>query len=159
MSLYNAIKEGMVLNIGSHTFDTESIKKFARKFDPQPFHLDEVAAKDSVLGGLCASGWHSLAIWMRFNVENGRKLLATESGYDGPAAHFGMSPGATNIKWLRPVFAGDTISYRTTVTGKKRLRSRPGWGYIAKHNEGFNQHGDKVLEFDGGVFLRIDEDV
>ena len=155
MSLYDHIKEGLLLNLGSHTFDAESIKRFAGKFDPQPFHLDEVAAKNSLLGGLCASGWHSLSIWMRLNIQTGRKLLETNSGYEGPKPEFGMSPGIKNVKWFRPVYAGDTITYQTTVTGKRKLRSKPEWGYISKHTEGFNQNGDKVLQFDGGVMLKL----
>ena len=119
MSLYDYIKVGMVLDVGSHTFEAESIKRFAAKFDPQPFHLDEEAAKNSLFGGLCASGWHSLSVWMRMNIEVGRKLLETESGYDGPAPEFGMSPGVKNIKWLRPIFAGDTITYKTTVSANE----------------------------------------
>ncbi len=155
MSLYNHLTCGLLIEIGSYTFEAENIKRFAAKFDPQPFHLDEEAAKNSVFGGLCASGWHTAAIWMRLNVERGRKLLEAESGYCGPPPQFGMSPGAKNINWLKPVYAGDTISYRTTVTHKRLLRSKPGWGYIQKHNEGFNQHADKVFEFDGGVFLKV----
>lgn len=154
MSLYDHIKVGMVLELGSHTFEAESIKRFATKFDPQPFHLDEVAAKNALFGGLCASGWHSLSVWMRLNIEVGRKLLETNSNYSGPAPEFGMSPGIKNAKWFRPVYAGDTITYQTIVTGKRKLRSKPNWSYIAKHNEGFNQNGDKVLEFDGGVMLK-----
>ncbi len=154
MSLYDQIEIGLVLDIGSYTFDAAGIKRFAAKFDPQPFHLDEVAAKNSIFGGLCASGWHSISVWMRLNIKNGRQLLEEKSGYSGPSPEFGMSPGAKNIKWLRPIFAGDTVSYRTTVSNKRLLRSRPGWGYLQKHNEGFNQHGVKVLEFDGGLFLR-----
>ena len=155
MSLFDHIRVGMVHEVGSHTFEAESIKRFAAKFDPQSFHLDEEAAKNSLFGGLCASGWHSLSVWMRMNIEVGRKLLETESGFDGPAPEFGMSPGVKNIKWMRPIFAGDTITYRTTVISKRKLRSKPEWSYIGKHTEGFNQHGDKVLEFDGGVMLKV----
>ena len=156
MSLYDHIKPGLVLELGSHVFEADSINRFAGKFDPQPFHLDENAASNSLFGGLCASGWHSLSVWMRLNVDTGRKLLETNSGYTGPVPEFGFSPGVKNIKWARPIYAGDTITYRTTVTGKWMLTSKPGWGYIAKHSEAFNQHGDRVLEFDGGVFLRVD---
>ncbi len=156
MSLYDQIKPPLVLELGSHVFEAEAIKRFAGKFDPQPFHLDEEAAKNSLFGGLCASGWHSLSVWMNLNITRGRKLLESETGYSGPAPVFGMSPGVKNIKWSKPIYAGDTVIYRTTVTGKRLLASRPGWGHLAKHTDAFNQHGDKVLEFDGGVFLRVD---
>jgi len=156
MSLYSQITPPLVLELGSHLFETDAIKRFAGKFDPQPFHLDEEAAQNSLFGGLCASGWHSLSVWMKLNITVGRKLLESNSGYHGPKPHFGMSPGIKNVKWRRPVYAGDTVTYRTTVTGKRLLASRPGWAYIAKHTDAFNQHGDKVLEFDGGVFLKVD---
>jgi acyl dehydratase len=67
-------------------------------------------------------------------------------------ARLGSSPGFTNLKWLKPVYAGDTISYRSTITGKRVSASRPGWGIAAHHNEGFNQHGEPVMSFDGAVF-------
>lgn len=156
MSFFDKIEVGLVLDIGSYTFDAEGIKKFAAKFDPQPFHLDEEAAKDSIFGALCASGWHTISVWMRMNITNGRKLLEEKTDFSGPMPEFGMSPGAKNIKWLRPVFVGDTINYTTTVAGKRLLASKPGWGYLQKHNEGYNQHGDKVMEFDGGLFMRVD---
>ncbi len=154
MSLFDHIEEGLVLELGSHTFTAEEIVAFAEKYDPQPFHLDSEAAKSSVFGGLCASGWHSLAVWMKLNIKNGCKLLEVNSGYDGPPPEFGLSPGTKNIKWFKPVFAGDTITYRTTVSGKRLLQTKPGWGHILKYNEGFNQLGDKVLEFEGGEFIR-----
>ncbi len=156
MSLFHHVEGSLVLEIGSHTFEAEEIIRFASKFDPQPFHLDETAAKNSLFGDLCASGWHTLSVWMRLNVVNGRKLLASKSGYSGPSPQIGASPGVKNIKWFKPVFAGDTITYRTTIYGKRLLRSKPGWGCFKKHIEGFNQNGDIVLEFDGVMFLKTE---
>ena len=131
MSLYQHIKPGLVLQTGNYTFDAEKIKRFAAKFDPQPFHLDEEAAKKSVFGELCASGWHTISVWMRLNVDHGRRMLETESGYHGPPPEFGMSPGAKKHSVAQAGLCGryDQLSnhgHRQTVIAlKTRLGLRP----------------------------------
>ncbi|TIN46148.1 MAG: dehydratase, partial [Mesorhizobium sp.] len=69
MTLDEFFRIGTTVTLGPHTFEPEAIKAFARKYDPQIFHIDEEAAKKSVLGGLCASGWHTAATWMKLNLE------------------------------------------------------------------------------------------
>ena len=89
---------GSTRELGSVSPTREQILDFAGQFDPQPFHLDEAAAKASVFGGLCASGWHTCAMAMRLMVDN----------FLNEAASLG-SPGLESVKWLRPVFPGDTL--------------------------------------------------
>ena len=135
---------GSTLEMGSHTFTEEEIIAFARQFDPQPFHIDPVAAKDSFFGGLIASGWHTCAIAMRLMVD----------GYVGRSASLG-SPGLDNIRWLSPVRAGDTISYRRKVTAARASQSKPGIGLVHSRWEAHNQHGETVMTMEGwGMFRR-----
>ena len=107
MTLDDYLQTGTAVPIGSFTFTADAIKAFARKYDPQRFHMDEVEAEHSVFGALCASGWHTAAGWMKCNVAN---PLGPWAG-PGPAPEMGPSPGFTNLKWLKPVYAGETISY------------------------------------------------
>jgi acyl dehydratase len=143
---------GATDGLGAFTFSAEEIMRYAKAYDPQPFHTDPEAAKRSLFGALCASGWHTAAVWMKLMAAHRDKIRkATLAGGERPA-RLGPSPGFTNLKWLKPVYAGDTIRYRTTLTAKRLSASRPGWGIAAHHNEGINQHGEIVISFDGAVF-------
>ena len=155
-SFFDAVEPGISYGIGSYTFLPESIKKFAAKYDPQRFHLDEDAAKQSIFGGLCASGWHTLSVWMRLYVDNGRNGIIAATGFEGDLPEYGPSPGVGNIKWLKPVMAGDTISYRSTVTSKRISKSRPGWGLLMQKSEGENERGEMVVSVEGAGMLRTD---
>ncbi|MGU3398330.1 MaoC family dehydratase [Brucellaceae bacterium D45D] len=146
---------GQEMTIGSYTFSAEEIIRFASKFDPQPFHLDAQAAKNSVFGGLCASGWHTAAIFMKLNVASIVEATkeAIKCGETPPT--FGPSPGFENLKWLKPVFAGDTITYKRTVHAVRPLSSRPGWSMLSMSTSAFNQHGEKVLSFDNSAMVKL----
>jgi acyl dehydratase len=138
--------------LGSFTFSADDIVRYARTYDPQPFHLDAEAAKNSLFGGLCASGWHTGAVWMKLMVAY-RERLAVEALRRGERpACLGPSPGFKNLKWLKPVYAGDTITYRSTLTGTRASVTRPGWGLAFHHHKGFNQLGEEVFSYDGTVF-------
>ncbi len=138
------MRVGEVRELGSITPTREDIIAFATQFDPQPFHLDEEAAKASVFGGLCASGWHTCAMAMRLMVTN---FLCHTSSMG--------SPGLEGIKWTKPVFPGDTLSLRATVLENKPMGKRPDIGMTRNLWEMFNQHGDKVLHMEGwGMFRR-----
>ncbi len=113
---YDRVEPGMVVDIGNHTFEREEIIAFAEQFDPQRFHLDEEAAKDSLFGALCASGWHVVSIWMRLNVAHRKFELARLTGVSENAIVFGPSPGIRNLRWRHPVFPGDTIRFTNTIT-------------------------------------------
>lgn len=154
-SFYEAIEPGFQRNIGAHTFGRDEIIAFARKFDPQPFHLDEEAAKNSLFGALCASGWHITAIWMRLNIEHGREAFRELLDYEGEVI-FGPSPGVKNLRWHHPVFPGDTIHYSSTTTGKRLSPNRPGWGMLMSHETAINQDGRLICSFDGAVTLKVD---
>lgn len=138
--------------LGSHTFTAEEIVRFARQFDPQPFHIDPEAAKDSLFGALCASGWHTASVWMKLMLAFREHVRADARAHGARAARLGPSPGFTNLKWLKPVYVGDTITYRSTLTGKRVSASRPGWGLVFHHNVGVNQKGEEVFSFEGAVF-------
>ncbi|MFD0916394.1 MaoC family dehydratase [Pseudahrensia aquimaris] len=155
-SFFDLLQPGMVQELGDHTFTREAIIAFAEKYDPQRFHLSDEGATKSHFGALCASGWHTAAAWMRLNVERGRGELIRLTGYVGPEPVMGPSPGLRNLKWTHPVYAGDTITYRTTITGKRKNPRREGWGLLTSNTQGFNQDGTLVITMDGAVTLRTD---
>lgn len=141
-----------VHDLGSHRFDAEEIIRFARAFDPQPFHIDPEAAARSHFGRLCASGWHTAAMWMRLMVDHRqRSSRAMLARGESPAA-LGVSPGFTDLRWLKPVYAGDTITFASRLLEKRPSATRPGWGLVSHRNTGDNQHGERVFEFTGKVF-------
>ena len=144
---------GEVIELGSWTFEADAIVAFARDFDPQRFHLDEEAGKASLFGGLAASGWHVACAWMRLWVDHQNRVMAEAraAGVDLPVA--GPSPGFDDMRWLRPVLAGQTIRYRTTFVASRAFRSRPGWGVVDSLNEGFDAAGNRVFHFTGHVFM------
>ncbi len=146
---------GVTTNLGSHIFEPEAIKAFARKYDPQPFHVDEEAAKHSVFGRLCASGWHTAATWMKYNLATGMEREGRN--WSGPASRpeFGPSPGFKNLKWLKPVYAGETISFTRTGVAHRPIASRTGWRVLTLRGEAFDSTGDKVLEFESAVLVKV----
>jgi acyl dehydratase len=135
---------GQVRDLGTVTPTREEIIAFASQFDPQPFHLDDEAAKASVFGGLCASGWHTCSMAMRLMVTN----FLCETASLG-------SPGLDKLQWLKPVFPGDTLRLQHTILATKAMGKRPDVGMVQTLWEMFNQNGDKVLHMDGwGMFRR-----
>ena len=139
------------LELGTVHFSAESIIRYATKFDPQQFHLDADAAKNSVFEGLCASGWQTSASWMKcflaYWAKEVRRL--TSEGIEPPK--LGPSPGFRNLKWLRPVYAGDDVTYFATMISSRPLASRPGVLLNTTLNEGVNQHGETVVTFESNV--------
>jgi len=142
---------GESVELGSLAFPPDDIIAFARSFDPQPFHMDAVAAKRSAFGDLCASGWHTAAGWMAAMVSHRRRQEAAIAPAAAP--RLGPSPGFKNLRWLKPVYAGDRITYRSTVADTRASVSRPEWGLFFHQNTGVNQKGETVLSFDGCVFI------
>jgi acyl dehydratase len=141
-------------DLGSHHFDPEEIIRFARAFDPQPFHIDSDAAARSHFGALCASGWHTAAVWMRRMVEYRRRAAEAMLARGEQPPALGVSPGFTDLRWLKPVYAGDTIAYASTLLDERPSASRPGWSLASSRNTGVNQHGERVFEFTGKVFVK-----
>ena len=135
---------GSVRDLGTASLTTEEIKEFAAKFDPQPFHLDEEAARHSMFGALCASGWHTCALAMGMTVRN----------FLSKSASLG-SPGLESLKWLKPVYPGDTLRLRQVIVEARPLRSRPDVGIVRSRWEMSNQHGEPVMQMEGyGMFRR-----
>lgn len=139
---FDDVKVGQVLQLGSRTITRDEIIAFAREFDPQPFHLDEEAAKASIYGGLLASGWHTAAILMRLLYD----------GFVKDAASMG-SPGVDEVRWLKPVRPGDTLTARFTVLETIPSRSKPDRGIVRSLSEMLNQHGETVLTMKGMSLL------
>ena len=147
---FEELEIGESHELGSLVFTAEEIVAYARSFDPQPFHMDEAAARDSSFGALCASGWHTAAGWMATMVLHRRRQ---EAATIGRAPRLGPSPGFKNLRWSRPVFVGDRLTYRSTVRDKRASASRPQWGLFFHHNTAVNQAGEEVFSFDGCVFV------
>jgi acyl dehydratase len=137
--------------IGSYTFDEEHIIHFAERFDPQPFHVDTEAAKNSLFGGLCASGWHTCAVWMKSFVAYWSKETARLKNEGIEPPKLGPSAGFQKLQWLKPVFAGDTVTYSVTLLSSRALASRAGWTLNTILCEGENQNGVPVLRFESTV--------
>jgi acyl dehydratase len=144
MIWWEDFKVGERSEMGSHTFGEAEIVAFARQFDPQPFHLDAQAAAKTPFGGLIASGWHTCAVGMRLMVDQ----------YIGRTLSLG-SPGIEDIRWLRPVRAGDTLTYSRTVTESRASTTRAGVGLVKHRWEAVNQSGETVLTMEGwGMYGR-----
>ncbi len=137
-------KTGERDNIGSVVVDKQEVIEFATRYDPQPFHVDEEAAKQSIYGGLIASGWHTCAMVMRLMCD----------AYLLESASLG-SPGLENVRWLRPVRPGDTLTAYRTVEETRLSSSRPDRGIVKTLWEVENQKGELVLTMSGvNFFLR-----
>jgi acyl dehydratase len=153
VKFWEDIVVGACVELGRHTFTADGIKKFARRFDPQPFHLDEEAGARSHFGALCASGWHTASLWMRLMVEHERAESDAMRARGERVATLGPSPGFRELKWLKPVYDGDTITYFTQVLDKRASASRPEWGLISIRNSGVNQKGEEVISFISAAFV------
>lgn len=151
MMLRDLVRLGERIEIGAYEFTAERIIAFAEKFDPQYFHLDAVKAKDSVLGGLCASGWHISAAMMKCNVAMIELQARAAIAAGGTPPKFGPSPGFKNLKWLKPAYAGDTVTYAMRYTGDRPIPNRPGWNMTEISYEGVNQRGELVFTADCSV--------
>jgi len=125
---------GQEIELGARTITKDQILAFAREFDPQPFHTDEAAARDTIFGGLIASGWHTGSLSMRLLYEGLIKDVVSLG-----------SPGFDELRWVRPVRPGDALSARLTVLECVPSRSKPDRGVVRALLETRNQHGEVVL--------------
>jgi acyl dehydratase len=147
------IRVGDKAELGSHTFTAEEIKSFAARFDPQPFHLDEAAAARSHFGGLVASGWHTGSACIRLIVQHRLREEEAMRARGEAVGRTGPSPGFRDLKWLKPVYAGDTITFASEVIETREVRSRPDKGLVFARNTGTNQEGVVVFSFISVVFV------
>jgi acyl dehydratase len=144
MLYFEDFPPGNVRDSPPRTVTRDEIVAFARQFDPQPFHLDEAAARRTIYGGLLASGWHTCALYMRLMWETFLEDTASLG-----------SPGVDEIRWIKPVRPGDTLRARFTVLEAIPSRSKPDRGIVRSLSEVFNQHGDVVMTIRGlGMFAR-----
>jgi acyl dehydratase len=134
---------GMVVDFGSMPVTRDAVIEFARQFDPQPFHLDDEAGRRSLFGGLCASGWHTCAMAMR--------LMCDE--YLLESASLG-SPGIENLRWLKPVYPGDTLHLHHEVVESRPMASKAEVGLVRSRWEVRNQADEAVLAMEGWSMFR-----
>ena len=138
---------------GRHVFSADEIKSFARRFDPQLFHVDEEEAARSHFGALCASGWHTASAWMRLYVDYRRAESDAARARGEPIAAHGPALGFRDLKWLKPVYAGDVIDYKSEVAELRVSGSRPGFGLMTVLTTGINQQGATVISFASTTFV------
>jgi acyl dehydratase len=135
--------KGETLELGSYEITRDEILEFARRYDPQPFHVDEEAAAAGPFGGLAASGWHTAAVFMRLFVD----------GILNSTASMG-SPGIEELRWTAPVRPGDVLTGRVRVLDSYPSERRPDRGTVVTHCEAVNQDGTVVMTMRGRSHLR-----
>ncbi|WP_042884681.1 MaoC family dehydratase [Cupriavidus necator] len=144
MLYFEDFEVGSRRELGSYLVTEEEILTFARQYDPQPFHIDKEAAAKSIYGGLISSGWMTCSIMMR--------LLVLSS--TGKSASMG-SPGVDEIRWLKPVCAGDTLTVVLNVLDTRPSQSKPDRGVVHTQWEATNQRGELVCTVKGmGMYGR-----
>lgn len=154
MSLDSFFRVGETITLGTHVFTADEIKAFAARYDPQRFHMDEREAEASVFGALCASGWHTAATWMKYNLRNREDTAERPWDGPGPRPEFGPSPGFQNLKWLKPVFPGEPITFTRKALAHRALASRPGWRLLTILCAAHDAAGAPVLEFESAVLVK-----
>ena len=153
MRFFEDLEIGRRREIGSFTFTAENIKKFAAQFDPQRFHLDEEEGRKSLFGGLAASGWHVGSVCMKLLVADGGRQMQEAAARGEKIAVWGPSPGFRDLRWLKPVLAGDTIAYASEVASKRTSEKRPEWGIVEARNTGTNQRGELAFSLLATAFV------
>ena len=147
MKYYEDVVPGTVTHSPrSYKVTREEVIEFASKYDPQPFHLDDEAAKNTFFGRLSASGWHTAAMTMRLMVETMQ--------HGEPQAGLG-SPGIDELKWIKPVYPGDEILIEMEMLSKRRMKSRPDMGLTRSQNRVYNQDDELVMTFIGNGLIRV----
>lgn len=136
------LRVGDRFTTGEYALDAEAIKAFAEVYDPQPFHLDEVAAVDSLFGGLAASGWQTAAITMRLMVTSGMKIAGGQIG------------AGCELQWPRPTRPGDVLRVESEVLELRPSATRPDRGIVVLRSETRNQHGDVLMVLTSKVVMR-----
>lgn len=138
---FDDLKVGQSLTSDTYTLDAAQIKDFAAQFDPQPFHMDEEAAKNSIFGALAASGWHTAAITMRLLVTSGLPIAGGSVGLGG------------EINWPRPTYAGDTLQVTSEVLELTPSKSRPDRGIVLVRSETRNHRNEPVQIFTAKIMV------
>ena len=153
MRFFEDMEIGARRQVGSFTFTAELIKEFARQFDPQRFHLDEEEGRNSLFGGLAASGWHVGSVCMKLLVADGQREAREAAARGEKVAIWGPSPGFRELRWIKPVLANDTVHFTSEVETKRLSEKRPEWGILQARNTGTNQRGEVVFSFLATAFV------
>ncbi|MDP2121580.1 MAG: MaoC family dehydratase [Hoeflea sp.] len=141
---FEDLEPGMVFPLGPKSVSAGEIVAFAMEYDPQPMHLDAEAGRNSILGGLAASGWHTCSMMMRMMTDSYLLRMAAEG-----------APGIDYVKWKKPVLVGDVLAGETRVLDSRKSNSRPGIGIVSFRHELRNQKGETVLESENPIMLRL----
>src|SRR5947209_17532585 len=145
MIYFEDLQVGAETEFGSYQVTREEVIEFARKYDPQPFHLSDEEAAKTHFGRLAASGWHTAAMVMAVIA---RKVVAEEQAGLG-------SPGIDELRWLKPVYPGDTLHVRGRILDKRESRSKPEIGSFRTQTTVTNQNGEKVMTFTSIVLIGL----
>ena len=145
MQYFEDIPVGVTAKFGNYPVTREEVLDFAAKYDPQPFHLDDEAAAATHFGRLSASGWHTCAMTMSMLVENLKQNRQAGLG----------SPGIDNLRWLKPVYPGDTLRVESTVLEKRRSQSRPEMGIFKSQLTVFNQNDEPVMQMVSNGLVQV----
>lgn len=135
---FDDIDEGEVRDLGEYEVPREEMIEFARRYDPQPIHVDEAVARDSMFGGVIASGWYTASVCMRLMVDN----FLNETASMGAV-------GLDELTWATPVRPGDTLSVENEIIDTRPSDSRDDRGYVRNRTSGYNQDGDEVISWVG----------
>ena len=144
MIYFEDLEIGRVTEFGSYDVTREEVLEFARKYDPQPFHLSDEEAAKTHFGRIAASGWHTTAMTMAVIA---RHVVAHEQAGLG-------SPGIDELRWKKPVYPGDTLNVRGEILEKTPSRSRPEMGSFRTRTTVTNQNGETVMTFISIVLIR-----
>lgn len=147
MLYYEDIEINVVQKFGQYKVTREEVIEFATKYDPQPFHLSDEEAEKTHFGKLSASGWHTGSIAMRMIVENFKENEQAGLG----------SPGIDNLRWIKPVFPGDTLRCESEVLSKRRSESRPEMGITIGRLTVFNQNDEPVMTMESTGLIAVRE--
>lgn len=145
MRYYEDMEVGTKSSFGSYQVTREEVVDFASKYDPQPFHLDDEAAAKTYFGRLSASGWHTAAMMMAMNVEEFMKEKSASLG----------SPGIDELRWMKPVYPGDTLRCESELIEKRRSKSKPDMGLTKSKTTVFNQNDEPVMSLIANGLIRV----
>ncbi len=145
MIYYEDLEIGAKQSFGRYEVAREEVIEFAKKYDPQAFHLDDDAAARTHFGRLSASGWHTCAMTMAMMVENMKNVKQAGLG----------SPGVDNLQWKKPVYPGDTLRVESEVISKRRSQSRREMGLFKSRAQIFNQNDEIVLEMASNGLIAV----
>lgn len=145
MQYFEDLEVGTKASFGQYEVTREEVMEFAGRYDPQPFHLDDDAAAKTHFGRLSASGWHTCAMTMRMMVDQFSKEKAASLG----------SPGIDELRWLKPVYPGDTLRVEAELLEKRQSKSKPSMGLTKSRQTVLNQHDEPVLTMISNGMIQV----